>query len=152
MIIGFKRPFFLVSFVVDFDGNRCIIVLIQHGHLLSLYMLMCLYGAKALFIYRSQLNHCSAPTLWTVKNSTTPKPICILLFRKLFHAYSSLRCGRYVYMQLEKQLVNVSGLMFTVMMVVDRCTDIIGIAPLGDFRALIATHGWCAGILLCAWC
>ncbi len=40
----------------------------------------------------------------------------------------SLRCGRYVYMQLEKQLVKVSGLMITVMMaiVVDQCTDIIG--------------------------
>lgn len=43
-------------------------------------------------------------------------------------------------MQLEKQSVKVSGLMFAVLMVVDRCTDIIGITPLGDFRTLIATH------------
>lgn len=144
-----QTTFSPVSFVVDFDGNWCIIVWIQHGHLLCLYMLMCLYGAKALFIYRPQINHCSAPTPWTVKNGIT-KPICILLVRKLFHACSSLRCGRYVYMQLEKQLVKVSGLMFTVMMVVvvDRCTDIIGKTPLGN----VSTRGWWARILLCAWC
>ncbi len=150
MIINNSNNLSPVSFVVDSDGNWCIIVWIQHGHLLYLYMLMCLYGAKALLIYRLQINHCSAPTPWTVKNGITPKPICILLVRKLFHAYSSLRCGRYVYMQLEKQLVKVSGLMFTVMMVivVDRCTDIIGKTPLGNLSA----RGLWARILLSAWC
>ncbi len=40
-------------------------------------------------------------------------------------------------MQLEKQLVKVSGLMITVMMaiVVDQCTDIIGKTPLGNLSA-----------------
>lgn len=141
-----NNPPLSVSFAVGFNGNWCIIAWIQHDHQLSLSMLMCLYGAKTLFIYRSQLNHCSVPTLWTVKNDTTPKTACVLFVRKLFHAFSSLCCGRYVCMQSAKQLVNASGLIFfSLMMVVvpKQYTDII--ARLGALRA---THGWSAGILL----